>query len=373
MQKIKTLEQIKDSQLMFEKDVPRFGYMLIVITFISLIGLTIWGNVSKKPSMIVAQGIVTNENTTYVMPNYSGEIEEFNMREGMVVEEGDVLFSIKSTDYSLQQQQLIDSREIYEKRIDKLQLYVQSIKDDKNYFLSTVQEDKLYYSMYETYKAKVEQNTFDGSMYSVYGYSDEQVESEVKKNHGIIAELYFSELNQVEKSINEAEMQIESINTQLNAIDNGKEEYIVKATSSGVVHLLGEYRKGVVVQSGITVATVTPENDEIRILSYINTSDMVRISEGNKTQIAVDGLLQSVYGNIEGIVYSIDSNVTSSESGSSESSNVFKIIIKPNSNYLVSKYGKKVNITNGMTAEVRITYDEITYVDYILEKLGLKY
>ena len=30
----------------------------------------------------------------------------------------------------------------------------------------------------------------------------------------------------------------------------------------------------------------------------------------------------------------------------------------------------KVNVTNGMTAVARISYDKVTYFDYILEKLG---
>ena len=32
---------------------------------------------------------------------------------------------------------------------------------------------------------------------------------------------------------------------------------------------------------------------------------------------------------------------------------------------------QKVNLSNGMTVEARITYDEVTYFDYVLEKLGL--
>lgn len=371
-QQVKTLEQIKDSQLMFEKDVPTFGYMIIIIVFISVIGIIVWGCSANKPSVIVAQGIVTNENCNYVMPSYSGEIEEFLIQEGSVVECGQILFTIKSTDYSLQEQQLIENKTLYQEKIEKLELYVKSIKDNVNYFDESNSEDSLYYSMYERYKAQVSQNTFDGSMYSAYGYSEEQMEGEVKKNQNAIAEIYYTAINEAESAIKDAQMQIASIDVQINAIGSGQAEYEVKATTSSVIHLLNEYRKGMVVQTGVAVATITPENDDIVISSYIGTADMVRIEEGDKVQIAVDGLLQTIYGNIEGFVYSIDSNVSSINNGN-ETNNVFKIIIKPYSTYLVSKYGKKVNITNGMTVETRITYNEMTYVDYILEKLGLKY
>ena len=50
---------------------------------------------------------------------------------------------------------------------------------------------------------------------------------------------------------------------------------------------------------------------------------------------------------------------------------MFKIKIKPDVDYIVSKSGRKVNLQNGMTVEVRIIYDEVTYLDYCLEQLGL--
>ena len=55
---------------------------------------------------------------------------------------------------------------------------------------------------------------------------------------------------------------------------------------------------------------------------------------------------------------------------SNQSSNVFKIKIKPNNNYVISRSGDKVNLSNGMSVEARITYDKVTYFQYLLEKLG---
>lgn len=51
---------------------------------------------------------------------------------------------------------------------------------------------------------------------------------------------------------------------------------------------------------------------------------------------------------------------------------VFKVLIAMDSDYLVSKSGDKVNVSNGMTAVARIQYDKVTYFNYGLEKLGFK-
>ncbi len=367
----KTMDQLKDSRLLYEQKIPAFGYYLILIVIVACIATVLWSMKAHKPYIIKSQGTVTNENSAYVMSVYAGEIEEFYMEEGKLVQSGDILFSVKSTDYDLQQEQLLADKESYEKKIKQYQLLVKSIQDDKNYFDPASSEDRLYYSTYEVYKSQVEQNSFDGSVYSVYGYSEDQIQNEVDKNAGKVSEIYYSAISNADNAIKEAETQIENIDAQLQAIGNGQEEYVVRAENIGVVHMLADYKKGMVVQTGTAVATITPQNSETIIEAYISTADMARIEVGNYVQIAVEGLMQSAYGTISGTVIQIDSNATTLEERNSNSSTAFKIRIKPNENYLISKTGKKVDISNGMTTEIRIIYDEETYFDYVLEKLGL--
>lgn len=368
---IKTMDQLRDSRLMFEKKLPAFGGMILLIVTIALIGVVIWSMYAKKPYMIISQGTVTNQASCYVMPAYTGEIEECFMEEGKLVQAGDVLFTIKSTDYNLQKEQLLANKEIYEKQVEKSALLVKSIKDDKNYFDPANSEDELYYSTFEAYKSQVAQNRFDGSAYQAYGYSEEQIQTALEKNQGKISEIYYSALQSAENLSKEAKQQIASIDSQLAAIASGQAEYGVRAVNTGVLHLLADYKAGMVVQTGSAVATITPENSGVVIEAYVSTADMARMEEGNQVQLAVDGLIQSVYGNITGTVELIDSNLTSLEGENGQSNSAFKIRIKPNSEYVVSKSGRKVNLSNGMTVEARITYDEVTYFNYVLEKLGL--
>lgn len=365
------MEQLRDSRLMFEKKLPAFGFIILLAVTISIVGIVVWSTRAHKPYMIISQGTVTNTDSSYVMPAYTGEIEECFMKEGLLVQQGDILFTIKSTDFNLQEEQLLTSRETYEKQVEQSELLVESIKDDTNYFDATNPEDELYYSTFEAYKSQVAQNTFDGTMYQAYGYTEEQIENEMEKNQGKLSEIYYSAIQSAENTIKEARSQIASIDAQLAAIGSGQAEYSVRAVTTGVLHLLADYKAGMVVQTGSAVATITPENAEVVIDAYVSTADMARMEEGNEVQMAVDGLIQSVYGNITGTVEQIDSNLTSMEGENGQSSSVFKIRIKPNSDYVVSKSGKKVNLSNGMTVEARITYDEVTYFDYVLEKLGL--
>ena len=368
---MKTMEQLRDSALLFETDVPPFGYLLLLIVAVSLASVLLWSTQAVKPYVIVSQGTVTSADAAYVMPAYTGEIEENDMEEGMLVEEGDVLFTIKSTDYNLQEEQLLASRDIYEQQITKSNLLVKSIQDNTNYFDSTDPEDTLYYSSFEAYQSQVAQNRFDASTYKAYGYSDEQIQAEMEKNQGKVTEIYYSAIQSAENAIQEATKQIASIDAQLLAIQSGQTEYRVRAASAGTLHMLADYKAGMVVQTGSAVATITPENGEVLIEAYVSTADMARMEEGESVQLAVNGLVQSVYGTIDGTVAHIASNVTSMEGENGESNPVFRIQITPDADYLVSRAGRKVSLKNGMSVEARIRYDEVTYFNYVLEKLGL--
>ena len=169
----KTMEELKDSRIMFEKPMPRFGYMIVLTIALLLIGIVIWSIYTPKVYMIKAAGTITSENSNYIMPSYTGEIVTNHMQEGMFVEKGDVLFTVKSTDYDIQQEQLEENKITYEEKILQYERLVKSIKDDTNYFDASNPDDSLYHSTYEVYKSQVAQNEFDASTYKSYGYSDE--------------------------------------------------------------------------------------------------------------------------------------------------------------------------------------------------------
>lgn len=369
----KTLEDLKDSRIMLDKDLPPFGYMLVSIIFLALAGVCIWSTFAHKAYMVRAEGSITSSDANYVMPSFTGEIAESFMEEGRMVKEGDVLFVVKSLDFDLQEEQLADNEENYEEQINQYDKLIQSIKEDTNYFDAGSSEDSLYYSMYENYKAQVAQSEVDTSMYKSYGYTDEQIESELVKAQSKKSELYYTALQTAENARKDLENQLEAARAQLSAVGNGKNEYEVKASATGTLHLLSDYKTGMVVQTASPVATITPENADTVIDAYVSTADMARIHEGDEVQIEVNGLSQTIYGNIAGSVQRIDSNVTTMEGGENGNSQVFKIRILPEMDYLVSKSGDKVNLSNGMTVEARIIYDKMTYFDYVLEKLGVKY
>lgn len=103
-------------------------------------------------------------------------------------------------------------------------------------------------------------------------------------------------------------------------------------------------------------------------ISQASASLMIDLVKGRTVEDArrLTGLSEYSYGNLTGTVTSIDSDVTSSTSGS-----YYKMTIKPNSTYVVSNGGDKVDLANGMSVTARVEYDELTYFDYVMEALGV--
>ena len=368
---VKTMQELTDSRILFEKKLPPFGYIIVWIVLLACAGIIIWSTQAHKAYEIIATGTVTSNEANYVMSAYTGTILHSDMEEGKIVSQGDRLFVISSTEYDLQSKQLKETRRSYEEKRAQYEKLVHSIQDDQNYFSATDADDALYYSAYESYKAQVTQNHIDTSAYKSYGYTDEQIEVEIEKNAAKITELYHAAIQSAENSIAECETQLDAIDAQLSALQSGYEGYTITATTNGTLHLLADYKEGMVVQTGSAIATITPENSDTLVEAYVTPADMARMHTGDTVEMEIGGLMQSVYGTISGEVVQISSNVTAQETQNG-TVQMFKIQIRPDSLYVVSNSGNKVNLSNGMTAEARIHYDEVTYFDYVMDKLGFK-
>ncbi|MBQ6039882.1 MAG: HlyD family efflux transporter periplasmic adaptor subunit [Oscillospiraceae bacterium] len=365
---IKNIVDLKDSRLLYEKELPPFGYMIVSITAILLILVLIWSLKTPKTYVVKSQGIVESTNKNFIMSPFTGKISRMNISEGSFVDEGDVLFTVESTELDLQEEQISGQINVYSENVSQLKKLEQSIMDGENLFDITKANDRQYYNQYEAYMSQIKQNDIDTSTYKAYGYSDAQIKAELDKNNAKISEIYYSTLKSIDESITQYETEIEKLKVQNNAIANGQSEYQVLANTSGIVHMINEYKEGMVVQAAGAIGSIANENDQYIVTAYLNVNDRPRVSLGDNVNIEVVGLAQNTYGNLKGRLLSVDNDISTSQNGEQS---FFKSKIEIETPYLISSKGNKVNISNGMSVEARIIYDELTYFDYLLESLGL--
>lgn len=368
---VKSIQNLTDSRVLYQKEFPYFGYILLFIISFLLLILATWSTQATKPYVCRGTGTTQSSNKTYIMPSYTGELTELAVTEGSYVNAGDLVARIKSTDINLQQEQISGQIEVYQEQKRQYERLLKCIQDDTNYFDETVPADQSYYYQYESYKSQVEQYKFDASTYISYGYTDAQIQTAIDQNQGKVNQVYYSTLQATADKIKELETNISNAEIQLKALGNGEDAYCLYAATAGIVHMDNLYKKGMVVSAGSAIGSIANEKDEYEIVAYITLNDRPLIHEGDACTVAVSGLTQSIYGTLKGTVEQIESDVTTISGSDGSSTSYFKIHVVPEQTYLISKQGNKVSLSNGMSVETRVIYDEVTYFNYVLESLGV--
>lgn len=363
---IRDINELQDRRIMMEKKLPPFGYALILLTAALMLFLVVWSTKNYRTYVSQSSGTVQASNKTYIMSSYSGSITELNVSEGTYVNEGDLIAHIKSTDLDMQQDSIQSQLDIYQKQKSQYEKLVKSIQDDKNYFSETDIDDQPYYYQYETYKSQVAQKAFDASPYQAAGYSDEQIKALMEQNQSEVEALYYSTLQSISASLTSVQSNIDNLQSQLDALNTGANDYYIYAPTSGVIHMDTPYKVGMVLSAGTPLATVASENSDLEVVAYVTLSDRPLLHVGDPCKIAITGLSEYSYGTLTGTVTSIDSDVTASSSGS-----YYKMTITPDSTYVISNSGDKVDLSNGMSVTARVEYDKLTYFEYAMEALGV--
>ena len=363
---IRDINELQDRRIMMEKKLPPFGYALILLTAALILFLVVWSTKNYRTYVSQSSGSEQAANKTYIMSSYSGSITELNIAEGAYVNEGDLIAHIKSTDLDMQQDSLQSQLDIYKKQKSQYEKLVKSIQDDKNYFSETDIDDQPYYYQYETYKSQVAQKAFDASPYQAAGYSDEQIKALMEQNQSEVEALYYSTLQSISASLTSVQSNIDNLQSQLDALNTGANDYYIYAPTSGVIHMDTPYKVGMVLSAGTPLATVASENSDLEVVAYVTLNDRPLLHVGDPCKIAITGLSEYSYGTLTGTVTSIDSDVTASSSGS-----YYKMTITPDSTYVISNSGDKVDLSNGMSVTARVEYDKLTYFEYAMEALGV--
>ena len=144
----------------------------------------------------------------------------------------------------------------------------------------------------------------------------------------------------------------------------------ILAPNEGTLHYIVPLKQGMSIQQGQTIAEVSGKEKGYYVEAFVLASDISRVSEGAKADVAITGVNSQKYGTLKGQVRQIDSGTISQETKEGNIS-LYKVIIELET--LTLKHGSEtVVLQKDMPVEVRIVYDKETYLDWILEMLSFK-
>jgi multidrug resistance efflux pump len=364
------LNEITDSRLLYDRNPPRFMTYIILVVLLLISGFLLWSTKSVKTFIVKGQGIVTTEKKSNIMAKVSGEVKEVYVEEGKEVKEGELLLVFNSPEPQYQLEQADGQIEVLNKRIELLKRAENEAAKGTNTFKkSDIDEVEFYNKLLNSY-AKMKEYNVDEESLKKQNYTDDQIKQYKEQGKVKKDQIYYDTILSFTNERKQLEMEKSKLETQKEAVSKSTDEYKLYAQRSGIVHLNAPLKKGMVLQGGSLLGSISTTDEDIIVETLIPSSDRPRIHEKDEVSLAVGGLNQAEYGTLNGKVIAIDEDATIDN----EKGNIlFKVKIKPDKNYLEDKKGEKVNLTLGMVTEARVKYEKITYMKYFIEQIGIKF
>ena len=216
------------------------------------LGIIVFG---KIDDVVKCSGIVrTRENVSSVRNVIAGKIKELNFHPGQKVLQGDVLYSLDTSEYDIQKENLVMNREYLELRIQGNNLLLKSFEAEKNL---VPESDTVSYTKFESYLVELEKLTIRQSI-AKQEYDKEVMAHELgrvryniqmkKKEYNLAT----TTLDAYKKSFSadlyaekkDLEMQYEVIRQNLVQLENQFAYLIVKAPVDGYVQEVSSLNVG---------------------------------------------------------------------------------------------------------------------------------
>lgn len=333
------INELTSSRMMYDKNPPRFMFYIIIVILISLITIIVASCFLYKTEVVRASGVISSIDKNYIMSQTSGMIDKVYYKSGDYVNDGDLLFELDTNSIDSQIIAYKSKRDLVNEYVNNYNLIIQFLNEidfDKE-LINPFTEGEFYYQM--------------------KGLIEEINNSENKEK---LVEQY---LYQMHQSKFQYIYELEGLNAQIESYENMYKNYRVYANSDGYLNYATNLLEGMVIGND-SIGTISSKlnKDNAIIETFVDVSSKSFINVGMEVEMAVAGLNQQKYGTLKGKVIDI-----SKDSIISEDNVLYKVVVKPNDTYL-----KDIELTNGQALEVRIKYESITWMNWMLEKIGIK-
>jgi multidrug efflux pump subunit AcrA (membrane-fusion protein) len=323
-----------------------------------------------KPYVIKAQGMVTSTDKATLTVNIAGTITAFNLKEGQTVKAGDTIMTFDDSQTRIQMQQYAAQVDYYNSQIALYNRCVNEINKGTDTFNKNDPSEAAFYYQIQLMQSKMVQYNISDDQYKSAGYTDEQIKTQQAQNSSQRDSAKYQTISDLNTQRTSLDAQMQSAAAQRDTYNKLLEEYTVKATQSGVVHLSASITPGMILQAGTAIGTIsTNAPSDMTIYAYISAQDRAKVSLNEEADIAISGVLQNDYGVLKGKVTAIDTDASVDQS---KGTVYYKAEIKPDTTVLKNKSGQKINLESGMVTQSNIQYEDSTWFNWILEQMGLK-
>lgn len=405
----------------------RFAYILTVLTFVFVVGFVIWANFAVLDEVTRGQGQVIPSSRTQVIQNLEGGIvSDIQVREGQIVEKGDILLRIENvtaesnfeekrsrylslmasvarlkaemegeepkfptevaenapdmiedqmTQYNLRQDQ-------YQAKIDVLQSQArqrrQEIEEMQNRLsqlrnnMAALDEEismkrplveQGVVSKIDLVRLRRERTELQGQISDVRG-SIPRLRTAAGEAEQKITEYKSGYLADVSNQINEQRAELESLEKTLSAGADRVTRAQVRSPVRGTVKSINVNTIGGVIKPGEEIMEIVPLDDTLLVEAKIRPADIAFIRPEQPATVKITAYDFSIYGGLKGKVEHISADTIQDEEGD----HFYRVQVRTQETALTHR-GERLPIIPGMTATVEILTGQKSVLDYLMKPI----
>ena len=422
----KRSDYMTDIQTVILEQSPRGAQGLVWLILIFFLVAVIWASVSEVQELTHAEGKVIPSSQIQVVQNLEGGIiKEIHVREGEVVEEGQLLLTIDDTRFSAPYREtkvkyltlrariarleaeandrplVFDSEiaegnipeirqretELYKSRKLELEAKLRILREQINQRSLELEElvakrDELRrtydylqrevalteplvkqgaVSEVEMLRLKREASTMRGELESTE-LSIPAAESRLTEARDKLKEEVLAYKNKAKEELNEVYSELEALDASSVALEDRLKRTQVRSPVFGTINQILVNTIGGVIKPGMDLIEIVPLEDTLLIEARVKPKDIAFIRPKQKAKVSFTAYDFTVFGGLEGEIEHISADSVLDEQGRS----YYLIRVRTNKNYLGSPTDP-LPIIPGMVASVDIQTGKKTILSYLLK------
>ena len=351
----------------------------------------LWATFASVDEIVRAQGEMISSSRPQIIQNLEGGIlAELPVREGQVVEKGDVLARLRTTQFQSAVDDLIDQIVALDIRRSRLEA---ELAGEVNFAVLpqlAARSPEIVASEHALLVAR--QSDFnsrkDGAARVLEEASKEKAMLEDLLRRKIVAQI---EVTRARKAHADARIRYDEIVTQteleraqdysdtlkelstlkqtLKASQDQLNRTVLKSPMRGIVNGLAVTTIGGVVRPGEEILQIIPLDEELFVEARVKPENIAGVRRGQEATIKLSAYDYTIYGSLKGVVGVISADTFKDErSRDPEGSAHYKVTLKVDREHLTERQ-TQIAIRPGMQAEVELHTGSKTVLQYLLKPL----
>lgn len=388
----KDLKLLNDLNAALQTEKHTGLFWTIGLLFVFLIVFVFWAYHSHVEEVTRGQGSVIPTSREQILQSLDpGTIKEMLVKEGDVVEKGQILLRLDDTRSSAilrESEAKVANLEAMSARL-RAESYGTKIQFPDGINESLKHRERAAYvarrravddavAGLQTSKAMLDREILITSPMVAEGVMSEVELLRMRRQSSDLALQIDEKRNQYAADANNELVRVESELAQ--AKENMAmradpvDRSLIRAPLRGVVKNIKINTVGGVVQAGQDIMEIVPLNDKLLVEAYIRPQDVAFVHPGLGAIVKVTAYDYALYGGLEGKVTLISPDTLRDKTRPSElnlnpDEAYYRILVETNQNSLTDKNGKTMPIIPGMIASVDVKTGEKTIFQYLIKPI----